>query len=172
MAPALAHHLVVHGGDAVQNALDVDVDAAAPGIHCLGVVPVEGKRHDAGVVDHDVDGAESVHCGGGKPLHVGKAGDVRGLGGRLVTGITNRGHRFLEALIIDVGTDNFGAQRSALLADQAAKAAACASDDDHSAIDGLIQFTSPRVGLLKTRCLACGTGGPAVGQYSPDITAT
>ena len=46
---------------------------------------------------------------------------------------------------IDVGAYDLGAKRGALLADQAAEAAACAGDDHHSAIDGLIHLSFPGV---------------------------
>jgi hypothetical protein len=59
MPAALLDHMREHGGDAVQRALEIDVDAPFP---VLDLAPLQGRvRHDAGIVDDHVDSPVCVH---------------------------------------------------------------------------------------------------------------
>lgn len=54
-------HMRQRRGDAVEHALDVDVDHAVPLVHLETFE--RGKRHQARIVQHDVDAAEFAHRG-------------------------------------------------------------------------------------------------------------
>src|SRR4051794_22610014 len=69
VAAALAEHLVVHRADAVDDALEVDVDAADPRLVGLRVIGEERERHHARVVHHHIEGAEALDGPGGERLH-------------------------------------------------------------------------------------------------------
>jgi len=70
----LRDHDVVYRDDAVEHALDVDVDDAVPLVDLERVH--RRHRHDARVVEDHVDAAELVLCEGGEGVHVGAVRDV------------------------------------------------------------------------------------------------
>ena len=80
-------HVRQRRGDAVEHALDVDVD------HPVPVVDLEALerrlRHQPGVVDHHVDAPVRLHGRVDQPLHLVAVGDVRRDGERLAAAAVN-----------------------------------------------------------------------------------
>src|SRR3546814_20443815 len=74
---ALAHHVVVDGVGAVENALQVDVDAPIPRVRGLIVIGEEGEGHDARVVHEDVDSAVLLADAVDAAAHSGPLGEDR-----------------------------------------------------------------------------------------------
>jgi hypothetical protein len=74
LAVALLFHQRQHGGDAVEDAADVDVDHLVPFVDFQRFERRE--RHQAGVVDDDIDMAVLFDGDGDEGLHVFEAGDI------------------------------------------------------------------------------------------------
>ena len=137
VSAALHHHLVVHRGHAMQHTLDVDIDAARPGVHRIGMVCEKRERHGSRVVHHHVDGPKLGHRRLCHLLNFGVVRDVRWLRDRLTTSGLNRGDGLRQPLLVDVRADDFRAETRTLLADQLPETAARASHNNHSALDRL-----------------------------------
>lgn len=98
------------------------------------MVGVERERHDAGVVDQDVDAPEPVdgmRSGGADLVPVGHVADVwlerAPLG-------ADRARRRLQPFRGDVDSDDLRSKRGGQFGDPPAKATACAGDDDDLAV--------------------------------------
>ena len=77
MAGAARRHFRQHRGDAVEHALDVDVDHPVPLVDLQR--GHERERHDAGIVDDHVDAAEGFARRVGEGGDIGAVGDVETL---------------------------------------------------------------------------------------------
>ena len=177
MAAALRHHRIVGGDDAVHDALDVDIDTFAPGRACCRVIGEEGERHDAGIVDHHIDGAMRRDRMRDKRRHGGKVGDIGQFGRRLAAGIGDQLHRFGKPFFVDVAANDIGAARRGLLADQAPEAAGRTGDDDglafymigHSAFIPGFGYCSSRI--LREARLGDHRRNPGLRTVAPDLRA-
>ena len=90
MTVALPDHLVVDRADAVEHALQVDVDGAVPGFGRGGVVAEERQRHHPGVVHQHVDAGPPVDRGAHDVVEVGAARDIGSHPDRLATRTDDR----------------------------------------------------------------------------------
>ena len=106
MAAALRDHLVVHRGDAVQHALEVDVDAPVPGLGGRRVIGAERQWHRPGAVDQNIDGAEGFDRERAERVGVGPVGDVGTPIGGLPAGGLDLGDGRLQPGFVDVGRDD------------------------------------------------------------------
>jgi len=116
------------GGDAVQQALDVDVDHLVP---LVGQARRHrGDGHVAGVVDQHVDPAEGLDGGGDHGVGVGLDGDVGPDGDRLAAGGGDLGDQGLQAVDAAGGQHQAGALGGEVAGGGFAQAAAGPGDDD------------------------------------------
>ena len=128
MSEALPVHHRQDGADAVEHALDVDVD------HPVPFVELERghgrKRHDAGIVDHDVDPPPLGVGGLGEGMNLLPAGDVETPGDRFAPGrVDFAGERF-EPIEAPGAQHDFCAGTAELARDALADAAAGAGDQN------------------------------------------
>ena len=94
------------GPDRVEHADDVDVYDAA---ERLGIdLQHRTEAGDPGVGDHDVDAAESVHRGIGRPLHGGQVTNV-GQGGQYVRRPAEFLGQFRQRRLVQIGEHQPGA---------------------------------------------------------------
>ena len=70
VAATLLKHLVVHRQNTVQHAFDVDVGTLIPGGPGGLMISIKRQRHDAGIVDHDIDLAKLLNRGRGQGVHL------------------------------------------------------------------------------------------------------
>ncbi|MHC2293802.1 hypothetical protein ACVIJW_009672 [Bradyrhizobium barranii subsp. barranii] len=81
MTRLLRGHVRQRRRDAVEHALDVDVDHAVP---LIDLQPFEQRlRHQAGIVEHHVDAAVGLHTRVHQGLHLRAVGNVGPDGQRL-----------------------------------------------------------------------------------------
>ncbi len=118
-----------HGGDAIEHALDVDVDHPVPLLDLQR--GHQRQRHDAGIVDEDVDAAELGNSGIDEGLHVGAVGDIE----RSRYHDTTSGTDFLAQSVQTVGSaradDEFRTGETQFAGRGGADAAAGASDQHY-----------------------------------------
>ena len=160
MAAALGQHLVVDGDDAVQHALHVDVDAALPRLERPRVVGVEGQRHDSGVVDHDVDGAEGLDGRRGQRPHLGDVGDVGRDRLGDAAGPADDRHHLLERVAPDVAAGDPGAPGRGLLAHEPTEATRGTGHDDRFSPDVVAHAVALPRGYRERTVTALTPGKP------------
>ena len=113
------------------------------------------ERHDAGVVDEDVDRAEFLRGERGERLHIVQAGDVEGAALGSAAGFANLRDDFLEAVGPAGSKEDFRAPASEQACGGLADAAAGAGDEDDFVFD--IGFHS-KCGLWFVVFVRCGVG--------------
>ncbi|MCY1532766.1 hypothetical protein D9M68_680550 [compost metagenome] len=133
MAAALRLHARQHGGDAVEHALDVDVDGAVPLVD-LELVQ-RRQRHHARVVDQHVDAAEGLDGGGGELFQIGALGHVGGDGDGFAAGLADLGDDLVEPVGAAGREHHLGAARGQVARRRFAQAAAGTGDDGNLALD-------------------------------------
>ena len=75
-------------GNAVENPLEVDIDASFPGVGCSLVIRIKGKGHYTCVIKHHINLAEVIHRSAREVMHILTVSDISLDGDRLaaVTG--------------------------------------------------------------------------------------
>ena len=126
-----------HGGhegvDAVDDAIDVDVERPTPIIHL--VLPERPFRTgaDAGVVAEQMDGAEPLERGIAKLLHRGEIGDVAAHPDDVESFGLELAHRLGERVVIHVGQHHLHTLAGESFAHGPTDASGTTGDDRHLA---------------------------------------
>ena len=121
-------------GDAVEHALDVDVDHAVPVFHLAALE--RRVRHEARVIKDDVDAAVLLDCSVNEAAHLRHVGNIRADG-------SARGQRklfgqLLNSLDPSCAQHQLRTEPGEAACRRFAQTAARASNDDHFAFDSIV----------------------------------